>query len=108
MRELENVIERTVALESSEIISSGSLPEHLRGSPEEETPEHISLPEEGIDLEGTLKAIESRFIRAAIERAAGVKTHAAALLGLSFRSLRYRLQKLDLEAGETEAGDDED
>ena len=56
----------------------------------------VALPPEGIDLEATLERIERSLIRQALERSRGVRTKAAQTLGLSFRSLRYRLQKLGM------------
>ena len=49
---------------------------------------------DGIDLDAELGALERQLIAAALERTAGVKKTAAELLGLSFRSLRYRIEKL--------------
>jgi DNA-binding NtrC family response regulator len=96
VRELENVVERTVALESSAIISSGSLPEHLQGSPEEAAPEHISLPEEGIDLDEYLNDLRTSLMRQALEKTGGNQKRAAELLRLSYRAFRYHAGKLGL------------
>ena len=49
-----------------------------------------------MNLEGRLKEIELGFIMEAMRRTGGVKKRAAELLGLSFRSFRYRLQKLNI------------
>ncbi len=96
VRELENVIERTVALEPSEIISSGSLPEHLRGSPADLSLEQASLPEEGIDLEEHLNDMRLSLMRQALERTGGHQKKAAELLRLSYRAFRYHADKLGL------------
>ena len=96
VRELENVIERTVALEPSEIISSGSLPEHLRGSPTDLSLEQVSLPEEGIDLEEHLNDMRLSLMRQALERTGGHQKKAAELLRLSYRAFRYHADKLGL------------
>ena len=61
------------------------------------------IPSEGLDLDQTLNAFESSLIREALERSGGVKKRAAQLLGISFRSFRYRLDKLGLD--ESSAGD---
>ena len=53
----------------------------------------FALPDEGLDLDATLDQIESRLLTKALERTKGVQTRAADLLRLSFRQLRYRLQK---------------
>jgi len=96
VRELGNIIERTVALESTEIISSGSLPEHLRGSPERARLEHVSLPEEGIDLEEYLDGMRLELMRQALDRSGGQQKSAAQLLRLSYRAFRYHADKLGL------------
>ena len=50
------------------------------------------------ELQGYLDDVERRRILAALEQARWNKTKAAKLLGITFRALRYRLQKLDIEA----------
>jgi two-component system response regulator PilR (NtrC family) len=63
------------------------------------------FPDEGIALEDVLTGLERRLIDEALRRSGGKKTRAAELLGLSFRSLRYRMQKLGLgDAGEDDGG----
>ncbi len=54
------------------------------------------LPDGGVDLQAHLDATERRFIEQALARAGGVKTEAARLLSLTFRSLRYRLAKFGI------------
>jgi two-component system response regulator PilR (NtrC family) len=96
VRELLNVIERSVALESTGIISSGSLPEHLRGSPITSSYEQASLPEEGIDLEEFLNNQRRALMRQALSRTAGHQKRAAELLRMSYRAFRYHADKLGL------------
>jgi DNA-binding NtrC family response regulator len=96
VRELENTIERTVAMEPTEIISSGSLPEHLRGSPRDQYLGQASLPEEGIDLEEFLESQRLLLMRQALERTDGNQKKAADLLRLSYRAFRYHAEKLGL------------
>jgi two-component system response regulator PilR (NtrC family) len=104
VRELENVIERAVALSSSPIIGSSDLPE-LRGRvPQAEVP--AAFPPEGVDLERVVSDYERVWVSRALEQAGGIRKRAAALLGISFRSLRYRLVKLGLAGGD-DHGDDE-
>ena len=101
VRELENIIERSVALETGPLILPESLTlSHLKSrqskaSKGKPLPE-ISLPEEGIDLEALLNEIEVSLLKQALERTNGNKTEAARLLGLNFRSFRYRLAKYRL------------
>ena len=104
IRELENIIERSVALESSNIV----LPDSLTLSSFKQTqvqpkPDTVSLtlPQEGIDLDNVLGQFERDLLQQALERTRGAKQKAADLLGISFRSFRYRLAKYGL------GGDDE-
>jgi two-component system response regulator PilR (NtrC family) len=93
VRELENVIERSVALATGPLIGLGDLPREIGGVVAEPTPALISLPEEGCNLDQVLDEVERRLIVQALERAGGVRTNAAKLLGITFRSFRYRLSK---------------
>jgi two-component system response regulator PilR (NtrC family) len=100
VRELENYIERAVALCRSEQIEVDDLPAEIRERPTNASDDLLAFPETGVALESVLQEIEKRFIAAALDRADGVKTRAAELLGLSFRSFRYRLQKLGMPVGD--------
>jgi two-component system response regulator PilR (NtrC family) len=95
VRELANVVERAVTLAEGETVEPGVLPPGVRGAAAlvAETPE---LPESGFDLQGHLDAIERRLLEQALARTGGVKTEAARLLSLTFRSLRYRLAKFGI------------
>jgi two-component system response regulator PilR (NtrC family) len=53
------------------------------------------IPENGLDMEAVLESAERALLQKALEKAGGVKTEAARLLGLSFRSFRHRLQKYE-------------
>jgi two-component system response regulator PilR (NtrC family) len=101
VRELENVIERAVALAGARVIGLGDLPRELSGITGAPTPALWELPQEGTRLDEVLTEIERRLILDALARTGGVRTRAAALLGVTFRSLRYRLKKHGL-------GDDSD
>ena len=109
VREFENVIERAMTLAQGSACTLDDLPAEVvgRAAPQ---PGVIALPPEGINLEETLEGIERSLIRQALDRTRGVRTRAAGLLGLTFRSLRYRLQKLGMaaEAGGADDGDDAD
>ncbi|HEY5960166.1 MAG TPA: sigma-54 dependent transcriptional regulator, partial [Polyangiaceae bacterium] len=93
VRELENIIERAVALSASRAIGLGDLPPRVSGLAGSPTPNLVELPEEGCDLDAVLGELERRLITSALERTGGVRKHAAALLGVTFRSIRYRLKK---------------
>ncbi|WP_456433808.1 sigma-54-dependent transcriptional regulator [Thermosulfuriphilus sp.] len=100
IRELENIIERSVALETGSLILPESLvlsrTKRQDGDGQKEHDFRITLPEKGIDLEELLAKIEMDLLKQALERTGGVKTEAAKLLGLNFRSFRYRLAKYGL------------
>jgi two-component system response regulator PilR (NtrC family) len=94
LRELANVIERAVTLCEGEVLGPELLPAALRGGGASPAPDaEAELPPEGLDLQARLDAIERRVLEQALARAGGVRTEAARLLGLTFRSLRYRLAK---------------
>jgi two-component system response regulator PilR (NtrC family) len=105
VRELENVVERAVALATGQRIGLGDLPREIVGAAAQPTPGLVSLPEEGCNLDDVIGEVERRLILQALEKSGGVRTQAAKLLGVSFRSFRYRLQKHAL--GGTEDLDDE-
>jgi two-component system response regulator PilR (NtrC family) len=95
VRELENVVERMIALETSDVLTTKSLPEHvlLGGAIPDVT---FELPAGGLSLEEHLEAIGKIFMLKALERTGGVQTQAAELLRMSFRSFRYYAKKYDL------------
>ena len=100
IRELENVMERAVALEATPVILPDSLPANIRGdSPRASTTSAAPVdgfPESGFDLEAHVKEIERGYISEALKRAGGVQVKAAELLGMSFRSFRYYVKKYNL------------
>jgi len=99
IRELENAIERAVALERTPMILPDSLPEQVNRLPAEapssSPPE--AFPDAGFDLERHVQDIEREYIAEALRRAGGVKVKAAELLGMSFRSFRYYTKKYNLK-----------
>ncbi|MBN2704880.1 MAG: sigma-54-dependent Fis family transcriptional regulator [Deltaproteobacteria bacterium] len=98
IRELENLVERCVVLETgSELIALETLPPALQAETRNGPP-LSRLPEAGIDLEKYIAGIEIDLIEQALRRCDQNKTRAAGLLGLSFRSLRYRLDKYDIQS----------
>jgi two-component system response regulator PilR (NtrC family) len=97
IRELENVMERAIALEASPAILPESLPATMRGeAPRAMAAPVEGLPESGFDLEAHVKEIEMSYIAEALKRAGGVQVKAAELLGMSFRSFRYYVKKYNL------------
>ncbi len=97
IRELENIVERCVVLESGDgIINLSTLPSVVRQK-SQTNQAIIELPKEGFNLETFVTKLETNFIEQALKRCNGNKTRAAGLLGLTFRSLRYRLDKYGLK-----------
>jgi len=101
IRELENAMERAVALERTPSILVDSLPEQLRGAAAAAAAGGAApaerFPDNGFDLEQHVQHIEREYIAEALRRAGGVKVKAADLLGMSFRSFRYYMKKYDLK-----------
>ena len=98
VRELENIIERSVALETSNIVLPESLTlSNFQMGESKEDRRKRDLTSEGVDLDGILADIEKEYIIKAIDLARGSRQRAANLLGLSMRSFRYRLDKLGLQ-----------
>jgi two-component system response regulator PilR (NtrC family) len=90
IRELQNIIERGVAMESSNII----LPESLTfGVPKFD----IDITDSGINLNEELDKIEKMLIEKALQKTKGSKKKAAELLKITFDSLRHRIEKLGVE-----------
>jgi two-component system response regulator PilR (NtrC family) len=106
VRELENVVERAVALATSSVIGLGDLPKEVGGAASQTAPSLVELPEEGCDLDAVVGEVERRLILQALDRTGGVRVAAAKLLGVTQRSLRYRMQKLGLAAAGDESEDD--
>jgi two-component system response regulator PilR (NtrC family) len=102
VRELENALERAIALEQSDVLTAASLPEEIRAwQPTEATPAATlappTIPPEGLNLEDVVSQVERKLLLEALEKAGGVQTKAAQILGINFRSFRYRLKKYGLE-----------
>jgi len=102
VRELENVVERAVALESSQLIQPERLPEQLLAEPVELRVElHTAeLPDGGVDYESTIQRIETDLIKNALKKTQGNQMRAARLLNLSYRSLRHKIQTLGIKAAQ--------
>jgi len=91
VRELENILERAIALSDENIITLNDL--HLKHTPASQDIEFETPAADPMDLAGQ----ERHSIMQALEQTRWNKTAAAKLLGLSLRQLRYRLQKLKIE-----------
>jgi two-component system response regulator PilR (NtrC family) len=96
IRELENIIERSVAMETSNII----LPESLTLQSDRvggKSKFDIEITDKGIDLDTELEKIEKIIIEKALLKTKGTKTRAAKLLNVTIDSLRHRVEKLGVE-----------
>jgi len=101
VRELENIIARCVALESSNVIRQETLPQLVSGK------DYLDLDtsfSSNSSLDTLLGNVEKKMIEKALRTTNGNKTEAARLLGITLRSLRYRLAKHELY---DEGADDE-
>lgn len=125
VRELENIIEHAMTLEMSNKITLSSLPPYIVGNvntksaadklldlcgiaenedvayeqmpcDQQEAEPHLTIGN-GVDLENIVENLERTLIEQSLEKTHGNVTRAAELLGISFRSLRYRLKKYDID-----------
>jgi len=99
VRELENVIERAVALTRGTTIELGVLPRTLTTT--RRPAASARIPSEGVDLDELMNDYERGLLLEALEQTRGIKKRAAQLLGITFRSFRYRLEKLGLDERES-------
>jgi len=100
VRELENTIERAVALEGGREISVGVLPDRIAnvwgGGGIPTGVGEAQIPEEGVDFERVVAETEKRYLQAALTKAGGVRTQAAEMLKISYRSFRHYAKKHNL------------
>ena len=100
VRELQNIIERAVALESNQELTVHNLSSYLSEQPLlKKGPIDIEIPNEGIDLEKIVEDLERTLLLKALDKTKGIKKKAAELLHINFRSMRYRLEKYGLNHG---------
>lgn len=96
VRELENVIERAVALETTDQLTPASISVQVRADNEDEGKQPLwsfTLPPQGINLESTVSQLERDLMLQALERSGWVQSKAAELLNLTFRAFRYKVKK---------------
>jgi len=98
VRELQNIIERAVALGNGNELT----PQHLSSYLDEQIQSKrgaidLDIPPDGIDLEKVIEEIERALLLKALDRTKGIKKKAAELLRINFRSMRYRLEKYGLD-----------
>ncbi len=98
MRQLDNTIERAVALETTQEIQIERLPDSVRNRSIQAEGELFTLPEGAFDLASFLSQIESSLISQALRQTDGNQTLAAQKLNLTKGSLRHRLHSLQIKA----------
>lgn len=103
VRELENVIERCVTLEQSDQLTAEHLPQKLVEQSRQISTGEVDIPPDGIDLHQVTESVERKLISRALEIAGGDRARASRLLGITLRSLRYRLMKLGMDSDESSA-----
>jgi len=96
VRELENLVERIVAVEERETITEGCLPAEIAESRRRE--ENRVAFKNGFNLESYLDQISVKYIQEAGQAAGGNMRRMAELLGISYRSLRYLLEKFKINS----------
>lgn len=102
IRELENLIERSVALTSTNILLPDSLAlstyKRMRKEENDRSANGLGLDavEKGVNLDEIIAEVERAYLKKALELSGGEKKKAADLLGINLRSLRYRLDKLEV------------
>ena len=101
VRELENTMERAVALETGNQISLRVLPDRIAGYVQSSAPNMDAagtpdFPEGGLDFEQQIAHAERHYLQLALEHASGVRTRAAELLKISYRSFRHYAKKHSL------------
>jgi two-component system response regulator PilR (NtrC family) len=98
VRELENAVERAVAVskETDAVINVEHLPESVRGFSPASVQKEIRIPSEGVNFETHIQQIEKEYLLEALRAAEGVRTRAAELLGMSYRSFRHLAKKYEI------------
>jgi len=91
IRELENVIERIVAVEERETVTTKCLPDELLNSPEK-IKEEVDIGS-GFDLNKALDNMTEKYIKNALNMSQGNMKKASSVLGINYRSLRYLIDK---------------
>ena len=99
VRELENILERALTLCEGDTIEAEDLqlPDHPGNGAAVEAAEPAPEPDDDFALDDYLADVERNVVVKALEKTRYNKTAAAQLLGISFRALRYKLKKLDME-----------
>lgn len=97
VREMENVIERTIALTDGEIITCNDLPPDISNSSQEQKTTAPLVTDEGIDMNRVIADIERQMIVQALTLGNGVKARAADLLSINRTTLVEKIKRLQME-----------
>ena len=104
VRQLESAIERAILLSEGDLITPEDLPTEVRQEVGPASESAFKLPAEGINFED----VERGLITQAMEQTDYNITKAAKLLGLTFRTLQYRLEKFGIKKPDGRDGDEEE
>jgi two-component system response regulator PilR (NtrC family) len=100
IRELENAVQRSIALSDGDIITAKDLLETAAPTPDLRSVAAATakgIGEDGLDLDATMTDIEMGYLKRALDMTGGNYTKAAQLLKMSLRSFRYKLQKYGID-----------
>ncbi|MGA1825950.1 MAG: sigma-54-dependent transcriptional regulator [bacterium] len=98
IRELENVLERCIVLGHTDILNEDSLPKNFTKTVVTSPTQLENIPAQGFELDAYLAGIEQEVLLKALEKSNGSREDAARLLGISMRSMKYRLSKFNIES----------
>jgi len=99
VRELGNIIERCVTLQQSGRLTAENLPSRfVEETVHLDAPANMDIPPDGIELDRVTANLERKLISRALDITGGNRSRAARLLGITLRSLRYRLVKLGMDS----------
>jgi DNA-binding NtrC family response regulator len=94
VREMENVIERAIALTDSAIIDIQDLPPKIGGQVHADSIlPSLQIPDEGLDLSDAIASIEQTLIRQALDKASNIKARAASLLNINRTTLVEKIKR---------------
>jgi DNA-binding NtrC family response regulator len=98
VRQLENAVERAVALSTGrQEIQASDLPPEIQATPQVATPPFVDFPEDGLDLPHYLTTIERDLIRRALDRTGGNRNKAADLLRIKRTTLVEKLKRIGFD-----------
>ncbi|MEJ2471543.1 MAG: sigma-54 dependent transcriptional regulator [Desulfuromonadales bacterium] len=96
VREMENVIERAVALTDGERIDCQDLPSQIGGLRGDDQLPRLRIPEDGIDLTETIAGLEKALIQQALHKSDNIKARAATLLRINRTTLVEKIKRHDM------------